>query len=242
MTHAPTDPPTLAAIAGAVVIGGLTLSTPAVTGALLFVMLGFDRRRSGLVGLAAVFLDRISRYLLLQPDALAPPEVGGAGREWGCMPGSRGVLPGAVARGTFVIRRVLILIGLLASAGLVAWEVSKKERLLASGDTVLLELAPVDPRSLMQGDYMRLDYAIARQWRQDASWPRDGAVVVVLDESGVAQFQRRDQGESLAAGERRLTYRIRNGRLQRRCRRLLLPGGAGRHLPAGTIWRDARGG
>ena len=54
--HAPTDPPTLAAIGGAVAIGGLTLSTPAVTGALLFVMLGFDRRRSGLVGLAATFL------------------------------------------------------------------------------------------------------------------------------------------------------------------------------------------
>ena len=54
--HAPTDPPTLAAIAGAVAIGGLTLSTPAVTGALLFVMLGFDCRRSGLVGLAATFL------------------------------------------------------------------------------------------------------------------------------------------------------------------------------------------
>ena len=27
---------------------------------------------------------------------------------------------------------------------------------------MLLELAPVDPRSLIQGDYMRLDYAIAR--------------------------------------------------------------------------------
>ena len=113
-----------------------------------------------------------------------------------------------------MIRRVLILIGLLASTGLVAWEVSKKERLLASGETLLLELAPVDPRSLMQGDYMRLDYAIARQWRQDASWPRDGAVVVVLDESGVAQFQRRDQGEPLSTGERRLTYRIRRGRLR----------------------------
>jgi uncharacterized membrane-anchored protein len=113
-----------------------------------------------------------------------------------------------------VIRRVVILIGLLVSAGLVTWEVSKKERLLASGATVLLELAPVDPRSLMQGDYMRLDYAIARQWRQDASWPREGAVVVAVDESGVAQFQRRDQGEPLATGEYRLTYRVRNGRMR----------------------------
>ncbi len=28
---------------------------------------------------------------------------------------------------------------------------------------VLLRLAPVDPRSLMQGDYMRLNYELARQ-------------------------------------------------------------------------------
>jgi hypothetical protein len=53
---AATDRSTLAAVGGAVVVGGLTVSTPAVSGALLFVMLGFDRRRSGLVGLAAIFL------------------------------------------------------------------------------------------------------------------------------------------------------------------------------------------
>jgi hypothetical protein len=53
---AATAPPVLAAIGGAVAIGGLTLSTPAVSGALLLVMLGFDRRRNGLVGLSALFL------------------------------------------------------------------------------------------------------------------------------------------------------------------------------------------
>ncbi|AMY07153.1 putative membrane-anchored protein [Luteitalea pratensis] len=53
---APTDPAAAVAIGGAIAIGGLTLSTPAVSGALLLVMLGFDRRRSGLVGLAALFL------------------------------------------------------------------------------------------------------------------------------------------------------------------------------------------
>ena len=113
-----------------------------------------------------------------------------------------------------MIRRVLIVVGLIAALGLVAWEVSKKERLLASGDALLLELAPVDPRSLMQGDYMRLDYAIARQWPHDGSWPSDGALVVANDDAGVAQFRRRDQGEPLETGEHRLTYRIRKGRLQ----------------------------
>ena len=113
-----------------------------------------------------------------------------------------------------MIRRALVAAGLLVSLGLVGLEIWKKERLLAAGDTLLIELAPVDPRSLMQGDYMRLDYAIARQWPHDGSWPSDGALIVAPDENGVAQFRRRDQGEPMETGEHRLTYRIRKGRLQ----------------------------
>jgi len=113
-----------------------------------------------------------------------------------------------------VIRRALIVVGLIAALGVVAWEVSKKERLLATGATVRLALAPVDPRSLMQGDYMQLDYAIARRTSQDGAWPRDGALVVQADDTGVAQFVRLDRGEPLASGEQRLTYRLRGGRMQ----------------------------
>ena len=112
-----------------------------------------------------------------------------------------------------MIRRVLIVVGLIASLGLVAWEVSKKERLLASGDTVLLELAPVDPRSLMQGDYMRLDYAIARQWPHEASWParaRSSSPPTRRCRAVSAPRPRRATRD----GEHRLTYRIRKGRLQ----------------------------
>lgn len=37
------------------------------------------------------------------------------------------------------------------------------ERTLRDGRLVLLELAPVDPRSLMQGDYMALDFTLNRE-------------------------------------------------------------------------------
>ncbi|TVP90183.1 MAG: hypothetical protein EA348_06720 [Pseudomonadaceae bacterium] len=37
------------------------------------------------------------------------------------------------------------------------------ERTLREGEFVLLELTPVDPRSLLQGDYMQLGFAIDRQ-------------------------------------------------------------------------------
>lgn len=113
-----------------------------------------------------------------------------------------------------MIRRALILAGLAVTLGVTGWEVSKKERLLATGDTLLLELAPVDPRSLMQGDYMRLDYAVARHAPHDDAWPRDGALIVRDDGAGVASFVRLDRGEPLESGEHRLTYRRRDGRLR----------------------------
>lgn len=51
-----TEATPLAVITGAVAIGALTLSAPAISGALLFIVLGFDRRRPGLVALASAFL------------------------------------------------------------------------------------------------------------------------------------------------------------------------------------------
>ena len=68
---------------------------------------------------------------------------------------------------------------------------------------MLVELAPVDPRSLIQGDYMRLDYAIARQLRSDIGGPRDGHIVVTLDADSVAHFARVYQdGTPLRPSER----------------------------------------
>ncbi len=46
------------------------------------------------------------------------------------------------------------------SLGLVNGLIWQKERLIAQGKPVFVKLAPVDPRSLIQGDYMRLNYAL----------------------------------------------------------------------------------
>lgn len=45
------------------------------------------------------------------------------------------------------------------------WQVHSYERTLESGKSVLLRLQPVDPRSLMQGDYMVISYEISSQVR-----------------------------------------------------------------------------
>ena len=54
--------------------------------------------------------------------------------------------------------RILIIANLILLLGYFNWSVYKKEQTLKDGQLILLQLAPVDPRSLMQGDYMRLSY------------------------------------------------------------------------------------
>ena len=54
--------------------------------------------------------------------------------------------------------RILIIANLILLLGYFNWSVYQKEQTLKDGQLVLLQLAPVDPRSLMQGDYMRLNY------------------------------------------------------------------------------------
>jgi uncharacterized membrane-anchored protein len=89
--------------------------------------------------------------------------------------------------------------------------IAGKERTLSEGETVLLELVPVDPRSILQGDYMALRYALAREVGRELSdqLSANGRVVVTLDANGVANFVRFDDGSDAAAGEQFLRYRKR---------------------------------
>ena len=54
-----------------------------------------------------------------------------------------------------------------ALAGRAVWQF---ERTLREGDVVLLQLAPVDPRSLMQGDYMALRFALDDAITTPGNW------------------------------------------------------------------------
>lgn len=89
----------------------------------------------------------------------------------------------------------------------------EKQRVLDDGRTVLLALRPVDPRSLIQGDYMELRYQEALVPvdvpADAAAAETDGRVVVALDADGVATFRRFDDGSALAADEQLLRYKRR---------------------------------
>ena len=93
-----------------------------------------------------------------------------------------------------------VLLGTVLVLGVANVAIVQKERILSDGQTVLLELAPVDPRSLMQGDYMSLNFALSQNLSA-LSWglPKDVlakmdaqqwvVVAVKLDENKVAQLK-----------------------------------------------------
>ena len=54
-------------------------------------------------------------------------------------------------------------LGALLVLGVVNAAIVGKETIKREGDTVYLPLAPVDPRSLMQGDYMALRFTLVRE-------------------------------------------------------------------------------
>jgi uncharacterized membrane-anchored protein len=114
------------------------------------------------------------------------------------------------------MRAAVIFGGLALALGAQAGLVIQKEYVLATGQSVLLELAPTDPRSLIQGDYMVLDYAVSRGHQRGLEQrPRDGHLVLRLDEQGVGRFVRFDTPETpLAPGEFKLRYRVRQSRMR----------------------------
>lgn len=95
----------------------------------------------------------------------------------------------------------------LVAAVLVVMNIAiwQKEQILSDGEVVYVRLAPVDPRSLMQGDYMSLSYAFNNRIpRQSDTKNRVRAIVIKTNDKQVAEFVRLDDGRALAVGEKRL--------------------------------------
>ena len=124
-------------------------------------------------------------------------------------------------------RRIIGLLALLVALAMVNLSVFHKEQQLAHGKVVYLDLAPVDPRSLMQGDYMTLSFAIGQEIRrafrsddrnndgsdeQAFSTAKTSAyyVIVTLDSQNRASFKTLFNGQDLAPEELLLRYRIRH--------------------------------
>ena len=134
------------------------------------------------------------------------------------------------------MRKILLFLSLVLVLGAFNLAALQKEPLLEEGTVMYLELAPVDPRAFLLGDYMALEFSIDRDvtdaLREAAKeltqtegdgysyyeyrrlrrfMPREGLVVVSLSPDGVASFERLDDGSPLAGGEHHLYFRLKNG-------------------------------
>lgn len=107
------------------------------------------------------------------------------------------------------IKTIVILFNLVCLIGYINWAIFYKEKTISEGTLMLFELAPVDPRSLMQGDYMDLRYAAANQGRTKDELQKFGYGVVRLDENKVVKLVRYQEAKTpLNEGEFLIKYAI----------------------------------
>jgi uncharacterized membrane-anchored protein len=111
--------------------------------------------------------------------------------------------------------------------------VTEKEALLQKGQTVYLALAPLDPRSIMQGDYMALNYEIMNQLNHDRfdstkpQQPNSGVLVIQIDDQNVGKFVRYDHEGVLAPGEHLLKFHHADWRAVIGAESYFIPEGSG---------------
>ncbi len=110
--------------------------------------------------------------------------------------------------------KLTLALGLVVLAVL-NFGIYRNELFIETAEEVYFELAPVDPRSLMQGDFMRLNYRIVENLRKEferirsageIEIPAAGKIVVRLDERRVVFLKGMWNGDPLAENERLLHY------------------------------------
>ena len=79
----------------------------------------------------------------------------------------------------------LVGVFVIALLGVVNYKVQQFEDVLATGKPVVLKIAPVDPRSLMQGDYMVLNYAILSEFQQSRVLPETNESNETTENTGI---------------------------------------------------------
>jgi uncharacterized membrane-anchored protein len=206
----------------ALCLATLAFFIPTLGAALLALALLLGTRRwqlAGAAGLAAAWMLGSFYYALAWPlaqKAVVLVACGGAlgalawwtlrnGTPTKTVPTAPRSLPAMVAVALTVLATLVVAQG----------AIREKEGLIARGRPVFVPLAPVDPRSLMQGDYMRLNFSLPDAGaRADLGLLRGQRphVVARLDARGVATLVRLHRpGEPLGANELHIELTPKNG-------------------------------
>lgn len=105
-----------------------------------------------------------------------------------------------------ILRYGLITLGGLSIAGLFGGQIKALENIKQTGETVLLDLRPVDPRALMMGDFMALRYSEEVSQDLPKDIPPSGQFVLVVGDNKIGTFVRLDNGAPLASNEIKINY------------------------------------
>lgn len=211
------------ALAGAaLVLVGLAALMPTFGATLLMLALLVTSGRwrlAAAAGVAAAWIVGAFYYALAWPLAHKAALLAGAGALllalawWAGARLARKEAAPAIAAPRFARWGIaLTLLAVLAVANL---GIRDKETLIRDGRPVFVELAPVDPRSLMQGDFMRLNFNVPgepAERRGGTLRAQRPFAVAQIDGRGVARLVRIDAGEPLQAGELRIELTPKDGR------------------------------
>lgn len=89
------------------------------------------------------------------------------------------------------------------------FSISGKEKIISNGEIIYLALAPVDPRSIMQGDYMRLRYAI----ENERTKTKTGYLILELDDKNIASFVKFDDDTIITQKQIMFKYSSKGSRI-----------------------------
>ncbi len=211
--------PSLAGVA--VVLAGLALFMPALGAVLVIAAACLLQARwllAAAAGLAALWIVSAFYYQLAWPLATKAEVLAVAGVLLGLLAwplwrrGSAAEsAPVAAARAT----RIGAALSLVAVLAVINVAIVQKETLIAEGQPVFVPLAPADPRSLMQGDFMRLNFTLPGELDRPHAPALTGGrpqVVAQLDARRVARLVRVHAGEPLAPNELLIELTPKNGR------------------------------
>ena len=110
------------------------------------------------------------------------------------------------------MRNKIVLLCLFIILIVFNFSIYQKEQIKSKGDEVYLKLRPVDPRSLLQGDYMRLAYEVEREIEKKES-AKNGKVVLGVNEKKEGYFVKFYKGEELGKNQMLFSYGKHWGRL-----------------------------
>ena len=208
-----------------IALAWLMPSLGAVILALAFCVSGGRWRVAGAASLAAAWIIGAFYYQLSWPFATKALVMAGAGVALGALSWlawlsarkeAAGHLHEPVTMLTLAPRKVQagIVFGALAVLLVANIGIWQKEDLIAHGVAIFVELRPVDPRSLMQGDYMQLNFAVPGGFfRSTDEFQEDTRphVIAKREAGGVAKLQRMEDGTPLAPDEFRIELAPKNG-------------------------------